>query len=229
MVRTNKKMKIGINNIFTSFWFFAMISCGGTLAYVAFEANLFGSDLIFIGQFFVGLVICIAFGTFLYLLYIFRLLIVDKTSIVSIHPFLLKKKIIHLSDIKKLTFGNWTSQNGTVFRKVSLADSTTKLSFTDREFENFESLVDAIPNTENKRAKVDLEKAKANISDTNFNVYLLSGFLIFLIVNTVWNSWNSGFHFIIWIFLVCIGMLLYASIKRKLKYQKSMRSSGNTA
>ena len=73
-------MKIGINNIFTSFWFFIMILCGGTLTYFAFDKNLFTGDLIFIGKFFVGLFILITIGIIFYLLYKFRILIIDKNK-----------------------------------------------------------------------------------------------------------------------------------------------------
>ena len=76
-------MKIGINNIFTSFWFFLMLVCGGTLTYFSFDRNLFTGDLVFIAKFFVGLIILITIGILFYFLYKFRILIIDKNKIIS--------------------------------------------------------------------------------------------------------------------------------------------------
>ena len=44
-------MKIGIYNIFTSFWFFLMFSSGGILTYFSLDKNIFTGDLIFIAKF----------------------------------------------------------------------------------------------------------------------------------------------------------------------------------
>jgi hypothetical protein len=91
------------------------------------------------------------------------------------------------------------------------------------EFENFDSLTDQFTNTNNKSKKevIDLEQAKTNLSSINFSIYLLSGFLIIMIYNTIFNS---GFHIIIIIFYFCLGLFLYASIKRKIKYRRIMKS-----
>ena len=54
-----------------------------------------------------------------------------------------------------------------------------------------------------------------------FNVYILSGLLIFLVFNTIWNS---GFHPIILAFFICIGILLYSSVKRKIEYKRKIKN-----
>ncbi len=215
-------MKIGINNIFTSFWFFIMFLCGGTLTYISFDRNIFTSDLIFIAKFFVGLIVLITIGILFYFLYKFRILIIDSEKIISIHPFWFKKQRIDLTKIKKLKLENFFAFKGTVYRKIEITDTNGKLEINDLEFENFEKLTSELNFDRNKKKEIDLEQAESNFSNINFNVYVLSGLLIFLVLNTIWNS---GFHYIIIFFFICIGLLLYASIKRRIEY-KQIKKNG---
>jgi len=214
-------MKIGINNIFTSFWFFIMFLCGGTLTYISFDRNLFTIDLIFIAKFFVGLIVLMTIGILFYILYKFRIIIIDNNKIVSINPFWLKKEQIDLTKIKKLKLENFFAFRGTVYRRIEITDIYGKLEINDLEFENFEKLTSEINFDRNKKKEIDLKQAKSNLSSLNFNVYFLSGLLIFLVFNTIWNS---GFHPIILVFFICIGILLYASVKRKIEYKRIIKN-----
>ena len=198
-----------------------MILCGGTLTYLVFDKNLFTGDLIFIGKFFVGLFIIITIGILFYLLYKFRILIIDSNKIISIHPFWFKKQKIDLTKIKKMKLENFFAFRGTVYRKIEITDINGKLEINDLEFENFEKLTSEINFDLNKKKEIDLEQAKSNLSSLNFNVYILSGLLIFLVFNTIWNS---GFHPIIIAFFISIGILLYASIKRKIEYKRIIKN-----
>ncbi len=164
-------------------------------------------------------------GIFFYSLYKFRILIIDNNSIVSIYPFLLKKEKIDLTKIKKLKLENFFAFKGIVYRKIEVTDFSGTIEITDLEFENFEKLTSELKLNQNKKREIDLEQAKSNLSNVNFNVYLLSGLLIFLIINTIWNS---GFHIIILAFFICNGFLLYASIKRKLEYKRIIKTVHNT-
>ncbi|NRD23870.1 hypothetical protein HNV10_11490 [Winogradskyella litoriviva] len=213
-------MKIGINNIFTSFWFVIMFLCGGTLTYFSFDRNLFTSDLIFIAKFFVGLIVFMTIGILCYFLYKFRIIIIDN-NIVSINPFWFKKEKIDLTKIKKLNLENFFAFRGIVYRRIEITDINGKLEINDLEFENFEKLTSEINLDRNKKKEIDLEQAKSNLSSLNFNVYILSGLLIFLVFNTIWNS---GFHPIVLAFFTCIGILLYASIKRKIEYKRTIKN-----
>tara|TARA_B110000879_G_C10873316_1_gene393818 strand:- start:8 stop:667 length:660 start_codon:yes stop_codon:yes gene_type:complete len=217
-------MKIGINNIFTSFWFFVMFLCSGTLTFLSLNRNIFAGDLFLVGKIIMGFMILLFIGIFFYSLYKFRILIIDNKSIVSIYPFLLKKEKIDLTKIKKLKLENFFAFKGTTYRKIKLTDFSGTMEITDLEFENFEKLTSELKLNQNKKREIDLEQAKSNLSNVNFNVYLLSGLLIFLIINTIWNS---GFHIIILAFLLCNGILLYASIKRKLKYKRILKTVHN--
>lgn len=212
-------MKIGINNIFTSFWFFTMFLCGGALTYMAIDRNIITSDLILIGKVVIAFIIFVSIGIFVYFFYKFRILIINHHRLLSIHPFLFKKEQIELANIKKVKLENWISQNGITYRQVSLKDTTTQITFTDREFENFDTLIHTISITENQKQEVDFNQAKSNISNVNFNIFSLSGFLMFLIFNT----WNSGFHSIMLAFMISNGLLLFASVKRKLKYSRIIK------
>ncbi|NIK93611.1 hypothetical protein GZ212_15730 [Mangrovimonas sp. CR14] len=218
-------MKIGINNIFTTFWFFIMTLCGGTLTYFAFDKNLFTGDLIFIGKFFVGLFILITIGILFYFLYKFRILIIDKNKIISIHPFWFKKQKIDLNKIKGLKAENFFAFRGTVYRKIKVTDFSGTVEISDLEFENFEKLTSELNIDQNKKKAIDFEQAKSNLSNMIFNIYILSGLLIFLVFNAIWNS---GFHSIILALFIGIGILLYASIKRNLEYRKIIKTVHNT-
>ena len=220
-----RKMKIGINNIFTSFWFFTMFLCGGTLTYFSLDKKIFTGDLIFVGKFFVGLIVLITISLFFYFIYKFRIIIVANKNIVSFYPFLKKKKKIDLNDIKKLKLENFFAFRGTVYRRIKITDSKGTLEINDLEFENFERLTSELKVDLNKRKKIDFEQANSNFSNINFNVYILLGLLIFLVFNTIWNS---GFHLIIFSFFICVGILLYASIKRKIKYKRIIKTAYNT-
>ena len=201
-----------------------MIFCGGALGYFAIKNNAFSSDLIFIGKFFIGLIILFSTGILFYLLYKFRLLVIYNKSIISIYPFLLKKEKIDLNSLEKHKYENFIGFNVTTYRRVILTDPNTNISFTDMEFENFETLTNGILNSKNKRNKVDLKQAASNISNMNFNVYLLSGMFIFMIWIVIWNS---RFHPVILTFFGCNGILLYSCIKRKLKYKKIIKTVHN--
>jgi hypothetical protein len=214
-------MKIGINNIFTSFWFFLFFLCGGTLTYLSIDRNLFTSDLIFIAKFFVGLIILITIGLLFYFLYKFRILFIDNNRIVSVHPFWFKKEKVDLNKIKNLQLENFFAFKGTVYRKIKITDSNGMLEINDLEFENFEKLTSELKVDQNKKKEIDLEQAKSNLSNINFNVYILSGLLIFLVFNTIWNS---GFQLIIIAFFICVGLLLYASVKRKIEYKRIIKN-----
>lgn len=215
-------MKIGINNIFTTFWFFLMFLCGGTLTYFAFDKKIFTGDLIFVGKFFVGLIVLVTIGLIIYVIFKFRIIIVANNKIVSYYPFLFKKKKVDLKTIKKLKLENFFAFKGTVYKKIKITDSNGTLEITDLEFENFERLTSEIKVDVNKKKIIDFKQANSNFSSTNFNVYLLLGILIFLIYNAIWVS---GYHIIIFAFGICVGILLYVSIKRKIKYKRIIKNS----
>lgn len=210
-------MKIGINNIFTSFWFSLILICGGTLTYFSFDRNLFTSDLIFIAKFFIVLIILITIGILFYFVYKFRILIIDNKKIISVHPFWFKQEKIDLTKIKKLKLENFFAFRGTVYRKIKITDSNGTMEITDLEFENFEKLTSKLRVDEKKKKEIDLEQAKSNFSNINFNVCVLTGLLIFLVLNTVWNS---RFHLITIVFFFYTGLLLYASVKRRIQYKQ---------
>lgn len=214
-------MKIGIYNIYTTFWFLLIISCGGILTYISIETNLLTSDLIFIGKFFVGLLCLISIGAFCFALFKFRFLIISAENVVSICPFIFRKKVINLQHNFKIKIEQDIDQKATIYRRIKLSDANSTLEFTDREFENFESLVRQLPLKDSKKKAIDLAQAKANISQINFDFYLFSGFLLFIIANIIWNS---GFHYVVLIFFGMNALLLFAAIRRKLRYDRILKN-----
>lgn len=214
-------MKIGINNIFTTFGFFGMFSCGGTLSYFAFYQEIFKSDLMFVAKFFVGLVLLITIGLLLYFVYKFRILIVAEDKIVLLYPFRFKKVKIDLNVIKKIKLDNFYAFKGTVYRRVEITDAKVTIEINDLEFENFERLIPTLKVDPEIKNKMDFEQAKSNLPNINFNVFILSIFLVFLVFNTIWNS---GFNIISMAIFISVGFLLYASVKRKIKYKRILKS-----
>lgn len=217
-------MTIGTYNIFTSFWFLFMLICSGTLTYFSFNNNVFLSDLFLFSKVIMGFIMLVFTGLLISILMKFRVLFISHKRLISIFPFLLKKEIIDLTNVKKIHYENILSFKGTVFRKLIIFDSHKSLSFSDLEFENFDLLLDKLHHRNLDRKVVDLKQAKSNISDVNFNVYLLVGLIGFLVLNIVFSS---SFHFVILTFLVCNGILLYASIKRKRKYDQILKENEN--
>lgn len=216
-------MKIGINNIFTSSWFIFMLLSSGYLTYLSYERNIITSDVILVVKLTMGFMIVLFIGLLFFTLYKFRILFIYNSRIISITPFLLKIEKVDLKNVKRIKWSNFYSFQSWLYREVNITSSSGTISFSDLEFENFDSLTNQFTNTNNKSKKkeIDLKQAKSNLSSINFNIYLLSGFLIFLIFNTIFNS---GLHIIIIIFYFCLGLFLYASIKRKIKYSRIMKS-----
>lgn len=205
-----------------------MLSCGGTLTYLSIDKHLFTSDLIFIAKFFVGLIVLITIGVLFYFLYKFRILTIDSNKIVEFYPFLLKKEKIDLTKIKNLKWENFFASRGTVYRKVTISDFNGTLEINDLEFENFEKLTSELKIDPNKKREINLEQAKSNLSNMNFNVYLLSAFLILLMFLVFRTIYTNGFHPIMLVFSICCGLILYASIKRKLEYKRTLKAAHNT-
>ncbi|MDP2160563.1 MAG: hypothetical protein Q8K02_08790 [Flavobacterium sp.] len=216
-------MKIGINNIFTFSWFILMLLTSGTLTYFSYVKNVFTSDVILVVKLTMVFMILLFTGMLFFTLYKFRILFIYNNRIISITPFLMKIEKVDLKNVKRVKWSIFHSFKSTFYREVEITGPSGTISFSDLEFENFDSLTDKFTNTNNKSKKevIDLVQAKSNLSSTNFNIYLLSGFLLFLIFNTIFNR---GFNIIIVIFHFWIGLFLYASIKRKMKYRKIIKT-----
>jgi hypothetical protein len=200
-----------------------MLLSSGYLTYLSYERNIITSDVILVVKLTMGFMIVLFIGLFFFTLYKFRILFIYNNRIISISPFLLKIEKVDLKNVQTIKWSVFYSFKSTLYREVKITTSAVTISFSDLEFENFDSLTNQFTNTNNKSKKkeIDLKQAKSNLSSINFNIYLLSGFLIFLIFNTIFNS---GFHIIIFIFYFCLGLFLYASIKRKIKYRRIMKS-----
>lgn len=213
-------MKIGIYNIFTTFWFLIMLLCSGTLTYFSFYKNLYSGDAILIVKIVIAIISLIFICVLFYLLYKFRILIVYKNRFISIHPFILKVITIDISHTKNVKWKNFSAFKGTIYRNVELKQGKYKINISDLEFENFENLVKSLKGNHNKD-KITIEQVKSNNSMMIFNVIILFGFLVFLVVNTTWkNIHNAELIF----FLINI-ILLFASIKRLYKYRKAINTS----
>ena len=215
-------MKIGIYNIFTTFWFLIMLLCSGTLTYFTFYKNLYSGDAILIVKIVIAIISLIFICVLFYLLYKFRILIVYKNRFISIHPFILKVIAIDISHTKNVKWKNFSAFKGTIYRNVELKQEKNKIDISDLEFENFENLVRSLNRSLNKD-KITIEQAKSNNSMMIFNIFILSGFLVFLVVNTTWKNIHNAEL----IFFLTNIILLFVSIKRVYNYRKVLNSSQN--
>ena len=197
-----------------------MLLCSGTLTYVSFEKNLYSSDAILIVKIVIAVMSLIFFCILLYLLYKFRILIVNKNNIISIHPFILKVNTIDITKTKNVRWRNFPALKGTIYRIAEIKQGKFKIDISDFEFENFESLVRSL-NGNTGKLKITIEQAKSNNSMMIFNIIILFGFLVFLVIDINWNNVNN---FELLFFFMNI-ILLFASIKRALSYRKVLKSS----
>lgn len=196
---------------------FSMLVSGGTLSYLSIAKELFNSDSIFLVKLFIALFMLMTVGVLFFFSYKFRILLADRDTILSIHPFRFKKEKIDRTKIRSLQLKNFSAFRGTVYRKVKVNGSDGLIEISDLEFENFECLISDLEIDQNEKWKIDLKQATSNQSSMNFNTYLLSGFLIFLVLNAIWNS---GLHPVIVVVFFFNVVLLYASIKRRIRYEK---------
>ncbi len=215
-------MKIGIYNIFTTFWFLIMMACSGTLTYFSFSKNLYSGDAILIIKIVIAIISLIFICVLFYLLYKFRILIVNKNRFISIHPFIFKIITVDILHSKNVKWKNFSAFKGTIYRKVVLIQGKNKIDISDLEFENFENLVISLNRNLNKD-KITIEQAKSNNLMMIFSVILLSYFLVFL----VFNSTRKNIHNVELIFFMINIILLFASIKRVYNYRKVIKTSQN--
>ena len=199
-----------------------MLLCSGTLTYFSFYKNLYSGDAILIVKIVIAIISLIFICVLFYLLYKFRILIVYKNRFISIHPFILKVITIDISHTKNVKWKKFSAFKGTIYRNVELKQEKNKIDISDLEFENFENLVRNLNRNLNKD-KITIEQAKSNNSMMIFNVVILSGFLVFLVVNTNWKNIHNAEL----IFFLTNIILLFASIKRVYNYRKVLNSSQN--
>ena len=197
-----------------------MLICGGTLSFLSYQKGLLSGDLILIAKLFIGLIIIITIGLLIFLILKFRIILIDDSKAEVFYPFRLNRIRLDFEEIKAVKLENWIGQNGTVYRKVLLKGKKTSLIFTDRELENFDSILESIPNSISDKSNFDFKQAKSNLSTMQFMAIVLSGFLIYLIYYFMFeDSINETFM----IFLIVDMVLLFASIKRIVKYRNSIK------
>lgn len=215
-------MKIGIYNIFTTFWFLLMLLSSGTLTYLSFSKNLYLGDAILIVKIVIAVISLIFICVLFFLLYKFRILIVNKNHFISINPFILKMNIIDISKSKSVKWKNFSAFKGTIYRKAELKQGKYYIEISDLEFENFEMLTRSLNGNLNIH-KISIQQAKSNNLMMIFNVIILLGFLVFLISNTALEN----IHIAEIIFFLINIILLVASFRRVLNYRKVIASSQN--
>jgi len=217
-----RNMKIAFPNIFTSFGFVAVQLSGGMLAYISIDRNLFLGDLIFIGKFFIGLVILFATVIAIKFLVHFRILFIRDHTLFSVKPFIFKLKKIDLTQKLKIKWSIWDVTNKISCRKIRIVERAKHvIEFSDFEFENFDAIVSQIDKTgyNAERAKVDLYQAKEDVLLHTFTLFILAFiFVIIVCINLI-----HIFHWIHVVFYLCIMLLSYSAITKRKRCRKIMK------
>ncbi len=198
-------MKIGIYNIYTTFVYLLIFFCGGVVCF--FAENIFNPFKLI--SVFAILVILITLLLFFRRLYKFRFLIISDKRIASIRPFLLKKQVIKWSNLGKIDFNVYYGIGKSLNRTISLSDNKVTISYSDLEFENFETLTKQLPNGEKILKEINLDyKHKSKfvlLEPIIYSIILL--FMLYQLYFTYpipYREFPMSICFI----------LLYASIKR---------------
>jgi hypothetical protein len=225
MIKTKKIMRIGIYNVFTSLWFILMLTCGGWLTYAAIAANLFFSDLIFIAQFFIGLISLITIGIAFFLILNFKLLFIRKNKLFCIRPFIFKLQKIDLTNKLKIKWDIWQLR-GTIYRTVKVSEQKNNvIKLSDFEFENFDNIINQIDKTENndKKTELDFLQAKANISFLTFSIPC--DVVLFAVI--VWLNLSNIFHWIHIVLYFILLSLIYSALTKRKKYKRIIKQNNN--
>lgn len=210
-------MIIGINNIFTSFWFLLMIGIG--LKLTTFLPR-FGSIDFWIAKFWLIILIIIVIGVLGFFLIKFRFLIINKKRIISIYPFRLKISTIDKIDIKGIKWYN-VEQKATLHKCMEIFDTKKNvIKFSDFEFENFYTIESKIWDKKERNSERDnmiIEQTKNNIGYSKFLTLILFGLSIIILGLMIKDSSYFGLR----ISMLCLSLiLLFTSARKTLKYIK---------
>lgn len=212
-------MKIGLYNILVGFVYVYMLLSTTYLGVISF-IKIIEKDFHLIMLILIALFI---FGLFLWYYFFkkFQIIIITKTKVISVQPFLFKKSEILKNDIKSKKWSSWMTSRSDMFLTLGIKDSqNNKIFISDAQFGNFYSLVKEITDCEDKKPKqLFLFQAKENSIS---NKFLMACFFFMLLVtfNVLLNKGNpNGLLFKISFLLINL-FLIYASINRYLQYKR---------
>ncbi len=210
-------MKIGINNIYSSFVFLLVLACGGFIIYFSITNNIFHRpfNLIYI---FMGISILLAGIVFIAVLYNFRFLVISNRGIVCVYPFLLKKKEIQWQNLTKIDCNaSYNFLYSSMSRKVVLSSYDITISFSNLEFENFNTLTKQIPNGQEVLKKLNL--SCYTIKGIKYNFIKLIGCVILLSIS-FYLIYPITIVWLDQLFIATIIILQYASVMRIIRLIK---------
>ncbi|MHC1774603.1 MAG: hypothetical protein AB9834_04235 [Lentimicrobium sp.] len=211
-------MTIGLNNIFTSFWFLLMI--GGGLKLTTTILPRFDRIDFWMAKFWLIDIMIITIGVIVFFLLKFRILIVNKRKIISFFPFRLKVTIIEKTNIKSIKWTN-VSQNATLHKCFQIKDfENNTIEFSDFEFENYytlESMIWSKQYENSERDKIIIEQATNNIGNSKFLTLILFGLSVFIVGLLIKDSLYMELRLTI-LFLTLI--LFLTSARKTMKYIK---------
>jgi len=218
-------MKFSITNINTLLIILATLIGSSVVSYISIFEGLLVSDLILIAKVFLLLIILINVFLIVFIIYKFRLIIITIHEIYIIYPFRFFIITSKLEKIRNIKWSSFIDQKGIYYRQITFKTGNDKsISLSDKEFENLDSLVNAITSKmmENKKIdKLNVDRAKSNKSMQLFNLL----FSIFLFCSTIYIfvkmiNWNSTKLIIVGFASILTGNTIYFNLKKYLTYRR---------
>ncbi len=209
------RMKISIPNFITSIFFLFVVPYLAWLCFVLLNSIVAENSIDIykiVGLFFLGVFECL----FLYILiFKFKIIKIDDAKIYSFYPFLNKRKYILWEDLHSIDAQVVPHYRLPSFRKITIKGKKERekiviISFTDREFENFNALTDniSVANIKKLRQKIDIKLARDE--KNTFLLYSIGSVACFLFV--LYKSFFGEVKSLVGI-LIFLLLLLFLSIQ----------------
>ena len=208
-------MKIGINNIYTSFILLLLAFCGVVIIYFTMIDS--SIQVPFLLYPFLWIAIIVSIGVFISIIYNFRFLVINKAGIYCFYPFLFRKRVIKWRDLQNVKTEIVTSFKSKG-RAILLNSEKVTIKFSSLKFENFDTLTKQIPNGENILKEVTL------------SFYAFRGIkydfleqIVYIVLLLLFCFVFPYHHWIKWILIPLAILLLCSSIGRLLRLVKVFR------
>jgi hypothetical protein len=217
-------MTKSIPSFLTSLYFALMIFLSGFLLLTTYH-KLY--DEAFSGKHIGIVLIYLIFPTLLvFLILKWKIVLVKEKNIDIIYPLKFKKNRIENSQIKSINWRLWGNSRSPDFRIMDIVtNSNKKITISDLEFQNFDSLETAILN--NSKLKINLSRSeKIKYEQAKFNLIMTIGFLIlsaligFMSLKTILN--NHKFDNKLFVTLIVSTLVFMSYVFQLFEYLKRL-------
>lgn len=219
-------MKFSIININTLFAVILILTSSSVLSYISIFGEILFGDLIWIGKFFLMVIVLINIFSLGFIIYKLRLIAVTNREIFIIYPLRFSIKKSKREEIKDIKWNKYIDARAIYYRQLSFKTEDGKsISICDKEFENLDAIAKSMGLNikDNKKIeKLNIERAEAN----KFNQLINVLFAIFLTCSLIYISvkmetWNYKKIIFIGITSILMILLLVSNVGKYLMYKKT--------